>query len=71
MCTKIGPRIEKGNKSVKPRSRLLCIFTIAFDMLVLPRRVRARKRRKASVTKRRNTAPGFNTHDPKKVAKNQ
>ena len=25
----------------------------------------ARKRRKASVTKRRNTAPGFNTPDPK------
>ena len=25
----------------------------------------ARKRRKASVTKRRNTTPGFNTPDPK------
>ena len=35
----------------------------------MPRRVRApagaRKRRKASVTKRRNPTPGFNTPDPK------
>ncbi len=58
-----------GTSAFNPGARFIRIFTVndcPAGIENWSRRDRAphSKRRKASVTKRRNTAPGFNTPDP-------